>query len=95
MATKWSLLVDKAEARSKGWHYFAYIEDSQGKPTDTTRPRDLTRLKLDLTKCLKARLANVVLLVFPDVLGFFHGFISVIVLTYLEGYRVKVIILVL
>ena len=31
-------LVDKADAWSEIWHYFASIVDSQGKPTDTTKP---------------------------------------------------------
>ena len=31
-------LVDKADAQSKIWHYFGYIDDSQDKPTDTTKP---------------------------------------------------------
>ncbi|KAL1250025.1 hypothetical protein QQF64_021030 [Cirrhinus molitorella] len=31
-------LVEKVDARSEIWHYFAYIADSQGKPTDITKP---------------------------------------------------------
>ena len=30
--------VKKAEARSEIWKYLAYVADSKGKPTDTTRP---------------------------------------------------------
>ena len=29
----------EAEARSEIWKYFAYVADSEGKPTDTMRPR--------------------------------------------------------
>ena len=31
-------LVDKKDARSEMWKYCSYISDSEGKPTDTTRP---------------------------------------------------------
>ena len=31
-------LVDKKDARSEMWKYLSYISDSEGKPTDTTRP---------------------------------------------------------
>ncbi|KAM4606602.1 thiamine pyrophosphokinase 1 isoform 1-T1 [Polymixia lowei] len=31
-------LADEADARSEIWHYFSYIADSLGNPTDTTRP---------------------------------------------------------
>ena len=30
--------VDKKYARSEIWKYFSYISDSEGKPTDPTRP---------------------------------------------------------
>ena len=31
-------LVDKKDARSEIWKYLSDISDSEGKPTDTTRP---------------------------------------------------------
>ena len=31
-------LLDKTDTQSEIWHYFAYTADSQGKPTNTTKP---------------------------------------------------------
>ena len=33
-----SRLVEKADARSERWKYFAYVADNKGKPTDSTKP---------------------------------------------------------
>ena len=32
------MLVEEADARSEIWKYFTFVADSEGKPTDTTKP---------------------------------------------------------